>query len=96
MSATCPQLGFDVRLTPRGNLEPRVLFALRRAFAACIEGRSLAYTGTSNAAEWAYVVWRDGSQADDLDREALRAWVAEQPAIEHASIGLLFDVERSE
>jgi uncharacterized protein YggL (DUF469 family) len=93
MSSTCPQLGFTVHLTPRSDLEASVRAELHDALVACIDARALSRSGGYGAAEWSYVVWREGSQADDLDREAIRAWAADRAELASMKVGLLFDVK---
>jgi uncharacterized protein YggL (DUF469 family) len=93
MSSTCPQLGFTVHLTPRSNLEASARAELHDALLACIDARALSRSGGYDAAEWSYVVWREGSQADDLDREAIRAWAAERAELASMKVGLLYDVK---
>ena len=95
MSATCPQLGFTLHLAPSADLDDAMRGELHRAFVAFVAARGLSSNGRSDAGQWSLAVWRDGSQADDADREAMRAWVAERPALAMVSLGLLFDVEYS-
>ena len=92
MSSTCPQLGFELRLTPHPDIDDGVRRELHHAFIECVAARGLCYTGRRDVAEWILLVWREGSQADDLDREALRAWADERPEVALVSIGVLFDV----
>lgn len=93
MSSACPQLGFNVSITPRLDLDASARRDLHDTLAACIEARELSRNGGCDAAEWSYVVWREGSQVDDMDREAIRRWAAERPEIASARVGLLFDVK---
>lgn len=93
MSSACPQLGFEVHMTPKPEVDDWTRVGLHDAFVACVEDRALSRSGRSDGAEWAYVVWREGSQADDLDREAIRRWAAERPEFASARVGLLFDVK---
>jgi uncharacterized protein YggL (DUF469 family) len=93
MSSACPQLGFEVHLTPKSDLEASARAELHDALVACIDARALSRSGGYDAAEWSYVVWREGSQADDLDREAIRAWAAERAELASMKVGLLFDVK---
>jgi uncharacterized protein YggL (DUF469 family) len=95
MSSTCPQLGFELYLTPSADLDDQARLELHRAFVKCIADRGLSYNGRRDAAEWSFIVWRQGSQADDLDREAIHAWAASRPDLALVRLGLLFDVERS-
>jgi uncharacterized protein YggL (DUF469 family) len=93
MSAACPQLGFDVRFIATPELGRAAGGNLHDAFVQHIESRSLSYRGGNDTAGWSYVVWRDGAQADDLDREAVRRWAAEQSAtIALVAVGLLVDM----
>jgi uncharacterized protein YggL (DUF469 family) len=95
MSSTCPQLGFELHLTPLADIDDATRYDLNCAFIECVAARGLCYNGRREVAEWSFVVWREGSQADDLDREAIRAWAVEQPDITLVRVGLLFDVGHS-
>lgn len=95
MSSTCPQLGFDVRVLPSVDLDDGARRRLEASFADCLERRGLSRKGRCGAGEWSFIVWREGSQADDLDRAAIRSWAADRPEIGRLTVGLLFDVEHS-
>ena len=95
MSATCPLLGFELHLTPHADSDDAARRELHRAFVECIAARGLSYNGRRDGAEWSFCVWREGSQADDLDREAIRVWAAERSELALVRVGLLFDVGQS-
>lgn len=95
MSSTCPQLGFELHLTPLPDIDDAARCDLYLAFVECVAGRGICYNGRRDAAEWSFIVWREGGQADDLDREAIRTWAAERPDVALVNVGLLFDVGHS-
>jgi uncharacterized protein YggL (DUF469 family) len=91
MSAACPEFGFDlaVRLAP--GLPAGERDALRRAFLRAVEAHGLAAAGGGDAV-WRYTITRDGGQAVDADRDALRAWAGGRPGVVDVSAGPLVDV----
>ena len=91
MSAPCPTYGFAIALRPAPGLDDRASRALRDAFVAAVEARGLSTGGGGQG--WHHVISRDGGQAIDADREALRAWAASRPELVEVSVGPLVDLE---
>ena len=59
-----------------------------------LESRGLASSGGAPRADWwRYMIWREGSQAEHADREAIRAWAENQREIVSAAIGDLTDID---
>jgi uncharacterized protein YggL (DUF469 family) len=92
MSASCPQLGFDVTFHVDPSLDVAASGALWTAFAALLDERSLTSGGgTEGGGQWRYIVWRDGSQAEHADREAVREWAERRAEITDVDVGDLID-----
>ena len=91
MSAACPEFGFELTfdLVPRLGEDARS--ALRDAFIDALEARGLSADGGGEQV-WRHVITRDGAQAIDADREALRAWAATRPEIAAVTVGPLVDL----
>jgi uncharacterized protein YggL (DUF469 family) len=94
VSAPCPEFGFrlTLRLTPGVDAASRR--ALSDALRAVVEARGLSAAGGGEEAP-RYLVTRDGGQAIDADREALREWAAAQAAIARADVGPLVDLREA-
>lgn len=73
VSSACPRLGFELRLAPGDSLSPADRLALRAAFSDMLRMRGLASEGSASD-EWAQRIWREGSQAEHADREAVTRW----------------------
>ena len=91
MSAPCPEYGFTLTCRLAPAVGPDAARALRDALAQALESRGLAARGGGEE-RWHHVVTRDGGQAIDADREALRAWAATRPEIAAATVGPLHDL----
>lgn len=92
MSGSCPQLAFDVTLHVDASLDAATSSALWTAFTALLEERGLASGGgTEGGGQWRYIIWREGGQAEHVDREAIREWAEGQPAISEVRVGELID-----
>lgn len=92
MSASCPQLGFDVTF----QLDAAASSALRTAFTAMLDARGLSSRGGApNRDRWVYIIWREGSQAEHADREAIRAWAENEREVVSAAVGDLVDIDIS-
>jgi uncharacterized protein YggL (DUF469 family) len=91
MSAACPEYGFEVtfHLTPAVTAPARD--ALWRAFIDALEARGLSAGGGGDRV-WRHVVSRDGGQAVDADREAIRAWAVARAEIATVDVGPLADL----
>jgi hypothetical protein len=91
MSAACPLFGFVLQLPTDGAAaRGQLLSALR---AGVLEGRGLLLIDGEVAN--VYIVTGDGLQATDADREAVVAWLAEQPLAAGYVVGVLDDVGRT-
>ena len=91
MTAACPELAFEIvlRLAPgRGVRE-----AWRDAFVAALDARGLSATGGGDAPR--YLITRDGGQAVDADREAMRAWAEQRPEVLSVAVGPLIDLREA-
>ncbi len=92
MSASCPQLGFDVTFHVDTTLDRAAASSLWTAFAAALESRDLTSGGgTEGGGQWRYIIWRNGSQAEHADREAVRTWADARPEITDVEVGDLID-----
>lgn len=91
MSAACPEYAFDVTLRLAPQLDADARAALRRAFAALLDARGLVADGGGDAV-LRHTVARDGGQAVDADRDAVREWARARPEIVDATVGPLVDL----
>jgi uncharacterized protein YggL (DUF469 family) len=92
MSASCPQLGFDITFHVDTSLDAAASSALWTDFNDLLDARGLASGGgTEGGGQWRYMIWRDGSQAEHADREALRAWAESRMEITDVEVGDLID-----
>lgn len=88
MSAACPLFGFVLQLqTDNPSAMSQLLTALR---AEILEPRGLLLVPGDGAN--AYIATGDGFQATDADREAVIAWLGEQPLGDCCTVGALDDV----
>lgn len=73
MSAPCPTFGFIVTIAPRDDVSETERAALVRELADTLEPHGLSIErGTGGVIE--LVVYRDGAQATDADRDLVRPW----------------------
>jgi uncharacterized protein YggL (DUF469 family) len=94
MSASCPQLGFEVTFHLDASLDAEAWSTLRADFAAMLDARGLSSRGGAVPPDhWGYIIWREGSQAEHADREAIREWAENQREIISAAIGDLIDID---
>ena len=97
MSGSCPQLGFEVTFHVDAALDAAASTPLRAAFALMLHARNLSSRGGALRTDrWHYIIWREGSQGEQTDREAIRAWAEDQREIVSASIGNLIDIDISD
>lgn len=87
VSAACPLFGFVVQLPMDEGPHAHLLSALR---AELLEARGLVLMDGEIANS--YIITGDGFQATDADREAVIAWLAEQPLGRGCTVGALDDV----
>lgn len=92
MSGACPRLGFELRLRLDDDLSEERRTVLRAALAELARSRGLVIVG-GGADEWLHVVWREGSQAEHEDREALLGWAQGHAEIVHAEAGRIVDLD---
>ena len=92
MSASCPQLGFEVTLH-LDIIDAAASTALRNAFTSMLDSRGLSSDGgAAPRPDWLrHVIWREGSQAEHADREAVRG--PRRREIISAAIGDLIDID---
>ncbi|MEO5818609.1 MAG: 50S ribosome-binding protein YggL [Gemmatimonadaceae bacterium] len=92
MSASCPQLGFDVTFHVDTSLDGAALGALWIAFNSALAERGLTSGGgTEGGGQWRYIIWRDGSQAEHADRDAVREWAESRAEMTDVEVGDLID-----
>ena len=91
MSAPCPTYGFVITLRVAPGLDAAASNTLRDAFVAAVEARGLSAGGGGRLGH--HVVSRDGGQAIDADREALRAWAESRPDVVEVTVGPLVDLD---
>ena len=94
MSAACPEFAFELTLHPTPAVDTAARRALHDALTAVAEDRGLSVAGGGEDAA-RYLITRDGGQAIDADRDALRAWAAGRPEIAHADVGPLIDLREA-
>ena len=92
MASACPRLGFEIRFQLRRELSDSARLELWDGFVEALEARGLACEGGGDT-EWVHVVWRDGSQAEHEDREALVRWAEGRAEIERVSVGQVVDLD---
>jgi uncharacterized protein YggL (DUF469 family) len=92
VSAPCPSYGFAITVRLAPGLDDGASGALWDAFIAAVEARGLSAGGGGDQL-WHHVISRDGGQAIDADREALRAWAEARPDIVEVSVGPLVDLD---
>ena len=93
MSSTCPRFGFYLRAVLHPETEPRTVVRLRDSFREVAGSRGLSYTIGGTIRHWMHLVWREGSQAEHADREALKAWASAQPEVATVEVGPLADLD---
>src|SRR5689334_3633596 len=94
MSASCPQLGFEVTFHLDTSVDATASTDLRAAFTTMLDARGLSTHGSAIGVErWHCIIWREGSQAEHADREAVREWSEHQRHIVSVSIGDLIDID---
>ena len=92
MSGACPRLGFELRLRLVADLPDDRRTALQHALAELARARGLVNVG-GGASEWLYVLWREGSQAEHQDREALVEWARARQEVTFAEAGPIVDLD---
>ncbi len=87
------ELGFEVRIELRAALDAPTHNALIERFIAAIEARKLAFGGGFGSDNtWSGFVSRYArGSATELDREAIRQWITNEPAIIGHELGPLRD-----
>lgn len=87
------ELGFEVKIALRAALDAPTHNALTERFIAAIEARNLAFGGGFGSDnQWnGFVSCYARGSATELDREAIRRWIAEQPEIVGHEVGPLRD-----
>jgi uncharacterized protein YggL (DUF469 family) len=85
-------LGFELRLQLAPDLPDERRAALGAALAEVTQSRGLVSVG-GGGDEWLKVVWREGSQAEHEDREALVAWARSREEIAGVEAGPIVDLD---
>ena len=93
MSDSCPRLGFEVTFHLAAALDTAASNALQAAFTLMLAAGGLSSrSGPARDERLGYIIWRDGSQAEHADREAIREWAENQREIISAAIGDLIEL----
>lgn len=94
MSAPCPQYGFRARLFVDARLNGEARRALRaRLYTDALDALGLVCDDEADDDVEAWrTIRRDGSQATDADREAMRACAASQMGVMAVDVGPLVDL----
>jgi uncharacterized protein YggL (DUF469 family) len=93
MTAACPRLGFTVRLRLPGDAASGDHARLMHDLRTLLESRGLSHSSSARSGILDLTIWREGSQSDHLDREAVRTWAAARPDIAESEVGLLVDLD---
>lgn len=80
--------GFLVEL----EIEPAESGRLWKSFGALLEERGLEADGGRGHRLWTFRLSGVGTQASDLDRQAIRAWANSEAAVRSVNVGELFDI----
>lgn len=91
MSSTCPRLGFAVQLT--FSASSHAIAEQQEAFLALLAERDLTHVGVFSGTRWRLSIWREGSQVDDLDRQAVLSWATDGTSVLSAHVGEINDLE---
>jgi len=91
MSAPCPVLGFVIRVTLGDLASESDADAVVDDLMAFLENHGLVGAG-EGARTLEFVVHRDGSQADERDREMVREWSARWTERASVDVGPLTDL----
>ena len=91
MSAPCPEFGFDIMFRLAPGLSESERDAVWTGFVRAVEARGLSAGGGGDVV-WTHTVAREGGQAIDADREALRGWAEAQAGIVEVRVGPLIDL----
>jgi uncharacterized protein YggL (DUF469 family) len=92
MTAPCPALGFVVVMEPVAGLSAAEHDALRRAWRELLDARGLVARGSLPAARRVVEVESESSQATEIDRDAVKAWLASRRELRDWSLGDLEDL----
>lgn len=91
MSAPCPILGFVIRVTLADSASETDADAVVDDLMPFLENHGLVGAGEGGRT-LEFVVHRDGSQADDRDRETVREWSARWHDHATIDVGPLIDL----
>jgi len=92
MSGSCPQLAFEFAFHLDTPLDSGEASEFWSAFLDFLGTRDLACSGgTEGGGRFRYFIWREGSQAEHADREAMREWAAGRPELSEVKVGDLLD-----
>ena len=92
MTTPCPALGFVVVIEPIAGLGDAQRDALRLAWSTLLDARGLQAHGAIGSSRSAIPVSSEASQATDLDREAVREWLASRSELRQGSVGDIEDL----
>ena len=92
MSGACPRLGFTMRLHV-ARATPDDLRRVMRELDELLESRGLSRIPAAPSDATSIEVFREGSQADDSDRVALRAWADAHSRVASVEVGLLAELD---
>lgn len=94
MTAPCPTFGFVVSVTFAPASDDAARSAFWAAWNEFLEQRGL-YCGGGGGDTQEYVVASEASQATNIDREAVRAWLAGRRELSDARMGELIDLSQA-
>ena len=92
MTAPCPALGFVVVMEPVAGLSAAEHDALRRAWSELLGARGLVARGSLPAERRVVEVESEASQVTEVDRAAVKAWLASRRELRDWSVGDLEDM----
>ena len=94
MTEPCPTLGFFVTIATAPSSSEIARDAFRARWLDFLASRGLyAMSAAPDGRRWA--VGSEASQASELDCEAARAWLSAQPAVRHAEVGSIEDLNEA-
>jgi len=93
MTAPCPTLGFVVTMQFAAEIPSATFDALLEDWIDVTEARGLTCDGGGTAEHARYLVYREGAQAEEADREAVIAWLATRSEIVESAVGPVHDLE---
>jgi len=94
MTAACPIYGFDVELVPSRGVHPATFEGARREFMTVIVDEAGLEAVEIAGAPWRVTLTRVGSQATEMDREAVADWGRSRQDVLTVVLGPLVELRR--